>query len=128
MAAQLPYVPRTLALVWIAARGWTAAWIVVLLAQGILPVATVYLTRTVVNRLMPAIRAGGSWDSLQPLVSAAALMGLVLLASEALRGAAGWLVLRLAAVGERGGGGGAAVRFAGAFPLGVRSIAAKTTR
>src|SRR5437588_4769977 len=91
MAAQLPYVPRTLALVWTAARGWTAAWIVVLLAQGILPVATVYLTRTIVNRLMPAIRADGSWDSLQPLVSAAAVMGLVLLASEALRGAAGWL-------------------------------------
>jgi ATP-binding cassette subfamily B protein len=91
MTAQLPYVPRTLWLVWTAARGWTAAWIVLLLAQGILPVATVYLTRTVVNRLMPAMRAGGSWDSLEPLISAAALMGLVLLASEALRGAATWL-------------------------------------
>lgn len=91
MAAQLPYVPRTMGLVWTAARGWTAAWIAVLLIQGVLPVATVYLTRTVVNRLMPALRAGGSWESLRPLMVAAALMGGVLLATEALRGMAGWL-------------------------------------
>jgi len=63
----------------------------VLLVQGVLPVATVYLTRTVVNRLVPAVRAGGSWESLQPLIVAAVLMGAVLLAGEALRGIAGWL-------------------------------------
>jgi len=79
-AAQLPYLPRTMGLVWTAARGWTAAWIAVLLVQGVLPVATVYLTRTVVNRLMAAVRAGGSWESLQPLIAAAVLMGGVLLA------------------------------------------------
>ena len=55
LAAQLPYLPRTMGLVWTAARGWTAAWIAVLLVQGVLPVATVYLTRTVVNRLIPAL-------------------------------------------------------------------------
>ena len=37
-------------LVWTAARGWTAAWIAVLLVQGVLPVATV-----LVNRLMRAL-------------------------------------------------------------------------
>ena len=78
-------------LVWTAARGWTAALVAVLLLQGVLPVATVYLTRTVVNRLIPALRAGGSWESVQPLLVAAALMGAVLLAGEALRGAAAWL-------------------------------------
>ena len=91
LAAQLPYVPRTMGLVWTAARGWTAAWVAVLLVQGVLPVATVYLTRTVVNRLMTAVRAGGSWESLQPLIVAAVLMGGVLLAGEALRGIAAWL-------------------------------------
>jgi len=91
LAAQLPYLPRTMGLVWTAAGGWTAAWIVVLLVQGVLPVATVYLTRTVVNRLVPALRAGGSWESLEPLIVAAALMGGVLLAGEALRGIAAWL-------------------------------------
>ena len=96
LAAQLPYLPRTLKLVWTAARGWTSAWIVALLIQGILPVATVYLTRTVVNRLLPALRAGATsegatWETLRPLIVAAALMGAVLLVSEALRGMTGWL-------------------------------------
>jgi len=91
LAEQLPYVPRTMGLVWTAARGWTAAWIVVLLVQGVLPVATVYLTRSVVNRLIPAVRAHGSWETLQPLIVVAALMGGVLLVGEALRGIAGWL-------------------------------------
>ena len=91
LAAQLPYVPRALGLVWAAAGRWTAAWVAVLLVQGVLPVATVYLTRTIVNRLMLAVRAGGSWESLRPLVVAGVLMGCVLLAGEALRGIAGWL-------------------------------------
>lgn len=60
--AQSRYLPRTLALVWSAARGWTAAWSVLLLLQGLLPVATVYVTRLLVNSLVAAIRgaAGGS--------------------------------------------------------------------
>jgi ATP-binding cassette, subfamily B, bacterial len=91
LAAELPYLPRTMGLVWSAAGGWTAAWIAVLLIQGVLPVATVYLTRTVVNRLVPALRSGGSWETLQPLIVAAAAMAGVLLATEALRGVAGWL-------------------------------------
>ena len=41
--AQLAYLPRALTLVWAAARVWTLAWVVLLLVQGLLPVATVYL-------------------------------------------------------------------------------------
>src|SRR5437868_3734019 len=78
-------------LVWASAGWWSIAWAAVLLVQGLLPVATVYLTRTTVNRLMAAVRAAGSWESLQPLIFTAVLMGLVLLAAEALRGIAGWL-------------------------------------
>lgn len=78
-------------LVWTAARGWTSAWIAVLLIQGILPVATVYLTRTVVNLLLPALRAGATWETMRPLMVAAALIVAVLLVSEALRGMTGWL-------------------------------------
>jgi ATP-binding cassette subfamily B protein len=43
--AQLPYLPQTLSLVWAAARGWTVTWGVLLLLQGLLPVATVYVTQ-----------------------------------------------------------------------------------
>jgi len=41
---QLPYLPRALRLVWNAAPRWTAAWLFLLVGQGLLPVALVYLT------------------------------------------------------------------------------------
>ena len=44
--AQLPYLPQAFALVWAAAHRWTVAWAIMLVQQGLLPVATVYLTRT----------------------------------------------------------------------------------
>jgi ATP-binding cassette subfamily B protein len=43
--AQLPCLPQTLRLVWTAARGWTVAWGALLLLPGLLPVASVYVTR-----------------------------------------------------------------------------------
>lgn len=89
--AQLPYVFRALGLVWHAARGWTTAWAVLLAVRGVLPVATVYLTRSVVNALLAAIRAGGARNSLGPLVVVVTLMVGVKLADEALRGIGGWL-------------------------------------
>ena len=47
--AQLPYLPRALKLVWEVARPWTIAWIVLLIVQGLLPAAIVYLTKLVVD-------------------------------------------------------------------------------
>jgi ATP-binding cassette subfamily B protein len=90
-AAQLPYLPRALFLVWEAARGWTTAWLVLLLIQGLLPTATVYLTRDLVNSLVAAIRGGGAWDALRPLLVVAGLMAAVLLLSELLRGVSSWI-------------------------------------
>ena len=37
-------------------------WAVLVLAQGLLPVATLYLTRATVNSVVAAIRGGGSWQ------------------------------------------------------------------
>lgn len=60
--SQLPYLPRAIALVWQAARPWRLAWLVLLLLQGLLPVATVYLTRLVVDSLVePGGRYAQSW-------------------------------------------------------------------
>ena len=59
IGAQLPHLPRTFTLVWTAARGWTLAWVALLAAQGLLPVATVYLTRSLVDALVAAIRTHG---------------------------------------------------------------------
>ena len=64
-AARLRYVPATLRLVRQAAGHLFTWWIVVLAAQGLLPVASVYLTRALVDRLAavvagPAAQAGAS--------------------------------------------------------------------
>jgi ATP-binding cassette, subfamily B, bacterial len=86
LAEQLQYVPRAMALVWAAARPWTAAWGVLLVLQGLLPVATVYLTRALVNALVPALRnAGLGWEAFKPAIILAALTGLVMLLASGLR-------------------------------------------
>jgi ATP-binding cassette subfamily B protein len=89
--AQLAYLPRALGLVWAAARGWAAAWAVLLLAQGLLPVATVYLTRLLVDDLVAAAGEGGAWPVLAPLLLLVLLLAGVMLLSEVLRSAAGWV-------------------------------------
>jgi ATP-binding cassette subfamily B protein len=89
--AQLPYLPRAIFLVWSAAGSWTAAWLVVLVIQGVLPVATVYLTRAIVNSLVAAIRASGTPSSLRPVLLPVSLMVGVLLVGEVLRGISQWI-------------------------------------
>ena len=59
LRSQLPYLPQTLKLVWNAAGTWTLAWLLLLLVQGILPLATVFLTKAVVDALVQALRSGG---------------------------------------------------------------------
>lgn len=86
--AQLGYLPQALALVWAAARGWTVAWGVLLLAQGALPVATVYLTRRLVDGLVAAAGAGGP---VGPFLFLVGLMAAVLLLAEVLRGMTAWV-------------------------------------
>ena len=56
---QLPNLPRALALVWQVARPWTITWVLLLIVQGVLPAATVYLTKLFVDGLIRALRIGG---------------------------------------------------------------------
>jgi ATP-binding cassette subfamily B protein len=91
-AGQLPRFPHALALVWTAARGWTTAWAALLVAQGLLPVALVYLTRPLVNSVLAVIREGAvRQGAVRPALIYAALMAGILLASEALRGLYSWI-------------------------------------
>ena len=89
--AQLPYLPQTFALVWAAARTWTLVWSVLLLAQGLLPVATVYVTRWLVNSMVGAIQAGGDWEHLRPTLLLVALVAAIQLALQILRSAAAYV-------------------------------------
>ena len=88
---QIPYLPKTLSLVWTAAGGWAAAWIALLLAQGLLPVATVYLSRALVDSLVTVLGKSHSWEAMNPVLLLVGLMALVLLLGEALRNGAGWV-------------------------------------
>jgi len=77
---QLPAGRRALALVWGAARGWTLAWSVLLVGQGLIPAGQALLLRTLVNRLVasprwpaiapPALGIAGLWIVAQLLSSA----------------------------------------------------------
>ena len=89
--AQLRYLPRALELVWESARYKTLVWIGLLFVQGLLPVATVYLTRSLVNGLVASVAAGGVWESVRPILMVAALLAAILLLSESLRIATRWI-------------------------------------
>ncbi|HEU5132447.1 MAG TPA: ABC transporter ATP-binding protein, partial [Pyrinomonadaceae bacterium] len=84
--AQLPYLPRALKLVWAVARPWTTVWIVLLVVQGLLPAAIVYLTKLVVDGVVLSLRQDSSWPVIPVL-----LLGGVLLLMEVVRNAINWV-------------------------------------
>ena len=90
---QLPYLPWALSLVWQASQRWTIAWALLLVVQGVLPVATVYLTRSIVDSLVIALDAESlaSWQTLQDPLRYVGLMALVLLLTESLRSITAWV-------------------------------------
>ena len=81
--AQLPYLPRALKLVWDVARPWTIAWIVLLLVQGLLPAAIVYLTKVIVDGVV--VR------DVRHVLLRLLLLGGVLLLMEVVRNAINWV-------------------------------------
>jgi ATP-binding cassette subfamily B protein len=88
----LKHLPAALGMVWKAAPGWTVAWLVVLVGQGVLPVATVYLTRILVDALVAGVkgRAGTSWHA---VVGPGIAFAIVLLLGEVLPTIASWVSL-----------------------------------
>ena len=78
-------------LIWAAARGWTLSWAALLILQGILPVAAIYVTRIVVDGLVGAMGAGGSWERFLPVAGPTVLLALLLLLREVLQSAADWV-------------------------------------
>jgi ATP-binding cassette, subfamily B, bacterial len=80
---QLPNLPRALALVWQVARPWTTAWIVLLIVQGLLPAAIVYLTKLVVDGVVAA--------DVRRVLTRLLLLGGFLLLMEVVRNAINWV-------------------------------------
>src|SRR5882762_5790957 len=77
LVSKLHTLPKTLALLWTATRRWTIGWILLLLIQKLLPVAMVYLTRSVVNHLAIVVRSGGDLPNVRGAVVSAGLLALV---------------------------------------------------
>src|SRR6185437_14394759 len=83
--------PRTLRLVWDAAHLWTVAWAALLLAQGGLPAATVYLTRWLVDTLVAVHSRGFALHSFRTLLAPGGLLAGVMLLTELLGAISGWV-------------------------------------
>ncbi len=91
LALQLSYLFRTARLIWSAARGWTLAWSSLLIVQGLLPAATVYLTRLLVDSLVVTMGTGSSWETIRPTLMLAALMAAVVGLTELAQSAGNWV-------------------------------------
>lgn len=89
--AQFSYLPRTLRLIWAAAPAWTLAWGLLLVVQGVIPVAVVSLTRTLVDGVVAVRDAGGSFQQAGPVLWLAVLMATLLLLGEFLQGVSEWI-------------------------------------
>jgi ATP-binding cassette subfamily B protein len=89
--AQLPHIGRALRLVFRAAPRTTVLWMALLVVQGLLPVAIVYLTRDLVDSLVAAVHAGAGVAGAGRTLLLAGLMAGALLATELLRAALRWV-------------------------------------
>ena len=64
---------------------------VLLLFQGLLPVALVYLTKLVVDSLVGALGTGGDWDKVQPVLVLVGMMAGVMLLTQLLLALTSWI-------------------------------------
>ena len=85
------YLIRAFRIIWLATKGWTVTWAILLLIQGALPAATVYLTKVLVDSVAAAIGSGLSADSVQPIILPAVCMCAVLLGTQLVGSLIGWV-------------------------------------
>ena len=93
LRSQAPYIPQTVRLVWQATGMWMVAWLALLIVQGTLPVAIVYVTRQVVDSLVGVVKSSGvlggikTYDVVFPLC----VLGALLVGEQILRSAGQWV-------------------------------------
>ncbi len=88
---RLSHLPKALGLVWTAARGWTLSWFVLLVVRGTLPVATVYLTKVLVDRIEAVVGAGFTWEAVQWVLVPGGAMAVLLILEQVLGSIIGWI-------------------------------------
>src|SRR5580658_1087988 len=91
LVAQFPYFPRALRLVWSAAPRHASLWAALLIFQGLLPIGTVYLTRSLVNALVGAVRSSAPLSGARSVLLPMAAMAALLLLAEVAGVVARWV-------------------------------------
>ena len=84
-------VKRLLGLIWQASGALLVLWIAILLLQGVIPVAVVWLTKPLVDSLQAAISSGAEASAVRSLVSTALALGALLVVSTLLKAALQWV-------------------------------------
>lgn len=82
---------QTFRLLWQAAPRYTTAWIGLLVIQGILPAALVYLIKLVVDSMIAAVNAGGAWELVRPALVLVGMLALVMLLTEIFQSVVEWI-------------------------------------
>jgi ATP-binding cassette subfamily B protein len=93
LSLRFSYGRRLLALIWDATGALLVVWAFMLLVQGMIPVAVVWLTKPLVNSLQAAIGAGVNRETIEPLLRIAAALGTLMLLGELLKAAQQWISL-----------------------------------
>ena len=89
---QAPYIPKTLILVWRASGIWMVAWLLLILLQGALPVAIVFMTRHVVDSLTGfTLQSVGSHVLTFTIVLPFLVLGLLLIFDKIFQSAGKWV-------------------------------------
>ncbi len=91
LRTQLQYLPWSTRLVWQAARRWTLLWAGLLLVQSLLPVTTIYLTRSVVDHLVPQLGQATSFSDMTPALIRVALLAGVMVLTQIVNSLASWV-------------------------------------
>ena len=89
--AQLPHLLQALALVWTVARPWTIAWTAMLILQGLLPAATVYLTKLIVDGVVATIKTGSNWTGVRSVLILVVILGAIMILMEVVRSGISWV-------------------------------------
>ena len=82
---------RALGLIWDASGTITIAWMATLVVQGLIPVATVWLTKPLVDGLQSLLGQGATWEVVRPIAGIAGAMAGLLLLAELLKVALQWI-------------------------------------
>jgi ATP-binding cassette, subfamily B, bacterial len=91
LVAPLAYWPRAWRLVWQAAPAPTVIWALLLIVQGLLPVALIYLVKSLVDRLVGSLGRPSDWAEFGPTLLLVALTAALMLAGELIQSVTEWV-------------------------------------